>query len=131
MKMQTLEIHRFATLQKFYNTVELMPGYTELVFLQTGGHVLMRVSIDIGINTHGSIDPNPFRGRDGVYHFELHQRLDMETADSQINRARDFPVGLAHAGENDGFRAEPVLHRVDDFVPADAISAKAFSADYL
>ena len=108
-----------------------MPGYTELVFLQTGGHVLMRVSIDIGINTHGSIDPNPFRGRDGVYHFELHQRLDMETADSQINRARDFPVGLAHAGENDGFGAEPVLHRVDDFVPADAISAKAFSADYL
>ena len=86
MKMQTFEIQCFATLQNIYRRLELVAGDTELVLIQACGHVPVRVRVNVGIYTQGNIGPNPFRGSEGVDHLHFHQRLDIETADSQIER---------------------------------------------
>ena len=55
MEMKTYEIDMLALLQYLYQLVELMLGDSELVLIESCGHVLVCVGVDVRIDSDRNI----------------------------------------------------------------------------
>lgn len=106
----------------------IVGAYAELVFLQTGGDVMMGMGIDIRVyaQSHGSFYSAAFgyRGYDAEFFERFHIEASYALPQTQLYLA----VGLSHAGKENVGRPETGVNSSLYLAAAHAVGAEALTA---
>ena len=129
MKMQSYAIHtgQFRSMANGGNHV--LHRYAEFVFGHSGGNLLVRVCIDIGVDAQRHAGFASHLGCQVVDIVQLGQTLHIETENIVLQSGSDFPVAFPHAGKNDFSGRETGINSCPDFPTAHAVCTQSGCGD--
>ena len=104
---------------------------SELVLLEPGGYVLVRVRVDVGVDTQRNVSHFALRHRKFIDHLHLGDALDIETLNVGIKSQVNFPISLSHTGVDNLLWVEAMLERGADLVAAYAVNSETVRADLI
>ena len=125
MKLKAKEIQQRIGLQHLNRPVETPVRKPELVLVETGGDVLMRVRVDVRIDSETDGSPAVQPTSQCAYDFDFLKGFNHKSPDPGLKRLAYFPVRLADTGKENLFRIVAATDRELYLIPADAVGSES------